>query len=109
MPTQACDERNPASARRVASVSPDEKRRVLLPFLDVANGVLQPAHGVLDLADLLLGLARSNRLLVASEFADGFLDVSANGLRSAFYAIFVHLVNPIQSSGSKRWRPERSP
>jgi hypothetical protein len=63
----------------------------------------------LDLANLLLGVARSNRLLVAGEFADGFLDLSANGLRGAFYGIFVHLKNSIQSNGSEHWRPERSP
>ena len=60
-----------------------EERGALLSLLDVADTVLQSAHGVLHLADLLLGLAGGNRLLVACGFAEGFLDVPANGLGGA--------------------------
>jgi len=96
----------PGERPRVAGVSPDEKRRALLPFLDVANGILESADCILDLANSLLGLARSDVFWSPVSLPTASLTFPLASWR-AFYAIFVHLKNSIQSMG-RAMGPERS-
>jgi hypothetical protein len=64
----------------------------------VADLVLGFTDLALDLAFGLFDLALGFSLLVASDLADAFLDLSAHLLLGAFYTIFVHDDSPLSDA-----------